>query len=588
MSVSLFTSLGLALVWTPNLAQHFVRRKHADEPAPAPVDEPSKDPGNPATDNAEEMRRLMAAEEASMTGFFGKVIRFYERWLRRALDRPRWLAAMCVALIIASYVCYRNLGTDLLPAMDEGGFILDYVMPPGSSLQETDRVVSHLERVCRAVPEVESTSRRTGMQLGLATVTEANTGDISVKLKEDRRRNIDEIISEIRAKVTKEEPQVDVEFTQLLQDMISDLTGAPQPIQIKLFSPDGNLLNQLAPRVAEAISKVQIKGKKPVVDILDGVDNASSGPALVFQVNPQTAARSGFTTEEVELDASAIMEGEPASTPVVVNGQARTLRVRFPAGNRASLDAMNNTLLVSSTGQTATLGSLATVTELPGQTEIRRENLQRDVAVTARLEGVDLGTGAAAVMKAVDGLKLPASIRVAYGGTYQEQQRSFHDLLIVLLLALILVFLVLLFEFGTFSAPVAILSSAILSTSGVFVALLVTGTTFNISSFMGLIMVVGIVAKNGILLLDANQKFSSVGFSAEEAMVQAGRRRLRPIAMTALAAVAGMLPLALALGAGAQMLQPLAIGVIGGILISMVLSLIITPAVHFYLTRTRA
>jgi multidrug efflux pump subunit AcrB len=588
MSVSLFTSLGLALVWTPNLAQHFVRRKHADEPAPAPVDEPSKDPGNPATDNAEEMRRLMAAEEASMTGFFGKVIRFYERWLRRALDRPRWLAAMCVALIIASYVCYRNLGTDLLPAMDEGGFILDYVMPPGSSLQETDRVVSHLERVCRAVPEVESTSRRTGMQLGLATVTEANTGDISVKLKEDRRRNIDEIISEIRAKVTKEEPQVDVEFTQLLQDMISDLTGAPQPIQIKLFSPDGNLLNQLAPRVAEAISKVQIKGKKPVVDILDGVDNASSGPALVFQVNPQTAARSGFTTEEVELDASAIMEGEPASTPVVVNGQARTLRVRFPAGNRASLDAMNNTLLVSSTGQTATLGSLATVTELPGQTEIRRENLQRDVAVTARLEGVDLGTGAAAVMKAVDGLKLPASIRVAYGGTYQEQQRSFHDLLIVLLLALILVFLVLLFEFGTFSAPVAILSSAILSTSGVFVALLVTGTTFNISSFMGLIMVVGIVAKNGILLLDANQKFSSVGFSAQEAMVQAGRRRLRPIAMTALAAVAGMLPLALALGAGAQMLQPLAIGVIGGILISMVLSLIITPAVHFYLTRTRA
>jgi multidrug efflux pump subunit AcrB len=173
-----------------------------------------------------------------------------------------------------------------------------------------------------------------------------------------------------------------------------------------------------------------------------------------------------------------------------------------------------------------------------------------------------------------------------YGGTYREQQRSFHDLLIVLLLALVLVFLVLLFEFGTFSAPVAILSSAILSSSGVLLALLLTGTTFNISSFMGLIMVVGIVAKNGILLLDADQKFRSVGFSPEEAMVQAGRRRLRPIAMTALAAVAGMLPLALALGTGSQMLQPLAIAVIGGILVSMVLSLIITPAVHFYLTRT--
>jgi multidrug efflux pump subunit AcrB len=586
MSVSLFTSLGLALVWTPNLALHFVRRKHADEPASL-VDEPSKDRGTPVTDNAEEMRRLMAAEEASMTGFFGKVIRFYERWLRRALERPRWLAALSLALIIASYICYRSLGTDLLPAMDEGGFILDYVMPPGSSLQETDRVVSHMERICRAVPEVESTSRRTGLQLGLAAVTEANTGDISVKLKEDRHRDIDEIISEVRAKVTKEEPEVDVEFTQVLQDMISDLTGAPQPIQIKLFSPDGNLLNQCAPRVADAISKVQVRGKKPVVDILNGVDNATSGPALVFQVNPQTAARAGFTTEEVELDASAIMEGEPASTPVVVGGQTRTLRVRFPAANRVSLDATNNTLLVSSTGQTATLGSLATVTELPGQTEILRENLQRDVAVTARLEGVDLGTGIEAVMKAVDSLKLPASIRVVYGGTYREQQQSFHDLLMVLLLALVLVFLVLLFEFSTFSAPVAILSSAVLSTSGVFLALLITGTTFNISSFMGLIMVVGIVAKNGILLLDADQKFRSVGYSAEEAMVQAGRRRLRPIAMTALAAMAGMLPLALALGAGSRMLQPLAIGVIGGILISMVLSLVITPAVHFYLTRTR-
>jgi multidrug efflux pump subunit AcrB len=282
------------------------------------------------------------------------------------------------------------------------------------------------------------------------------------------------------------------------------------------------------------------------------------------------------------------MDGEPVPIPIIVNGQARTLRVRFPDANRGSLDAMNNTLLVSSTGQTATLGSLAAITESPGQTEILRENLQRDVAVTARLEGVDLGTGASAVMKAVHDLKLPASIRVVYGGTYREQQKSFHDLLIVLLLALVLVFLVLLFEFATFSAPVAILSSAILSSSGVLLALLLTGTTFNISSFMGLIMVIGIVAKNGILLLDADQKFRSAGFSAEEAMVQAGRRRLRPITMTALAAVAGMLPLALAFGAGSQMLQPLAIAVIGGILISMALSLIITPAVHFYMTRARS
>ena len=225
---------------------------------------------------------------------------------------------------------------------------------------------------------------------------------------------------------------------------------------------------------------------------------------------------------------------------------------------------MKHAMLVNSSGGTATLGSLAAVEELPGQTEVRRENLQREVEVTARLEGVDLGTGIAAVQKAVADLKLPPSIRVEYGGTYQEQQKSFRDLAMVLVLAVVLVFLVLLFEFRSFTAPVAILSSAILSTSGVFLALLVTRTTFNVSSFMGLIMVIGIVAKNGILLLDANEKFRAAGFSAEEAIIQAGRRRLRPIVMTALAAVAGMLPLALALGAGSQMLQPLAIAVIGG------------------------
>jgi multidrug efflux pump subunit AcrB len=206
--------------------------------------------------------------------------------------------------------------------------------------------------------------------------------------------------------------------------------------------------------------------------------------------------------------------------------------------------------------------------------------------VTARLDGVDLGTGIAAVKKAVKDLKVPSSIRVEYGGTYKEQQKSFHDLVTVLVLALVLVFLVLLFEFRHFSAPVAILTSAVLSTSGVFFALLITGITFNISSFMGLIMVIGIVAKNGILLLDADQKFRHAGFPPEEAMIQAGRRRLRPIAMTALAAVAGMLPLSLALGAGSQMLQPLAIAVIGGILISMVLSLIVTPAIYFYMAKT--
>jgi multidrug efflux pump subunit AcrB len=225
------------------------------------------------------------------------------------------------------------------------------------------------------------------------------------------------------------------------------------------------------------------------------------------------------------------------------------------------------------------------MTEMPGQTEIRRENLLRDVVVSARLEGVDLGTGIASVKKSVEQLHLPSSVRLVYGGTYQVQQQSFRDLILVLILAVVLVFIVLLFEFRTFAAPLAILTSALISTCGVFLALFITQTTFNISSFMGMIMVIGIVAKNGILLLDAEQKFTHAGFSLEEAVIQAGRRRLRPIVMTALAAVAGMLPLAFAMGAGSQMLKPLAIAVIGGVLLSMILSLIITPAVYLFATR---
>ena len=578
MSISLLTSLVLALGWTTNLGTLVIRR--------------TKPPKNsqeiPATASAglsqvDEMRRMIAAEEESLRGgMFERILMVYERWMRRALKHPAWLAALCIVLVVLAYVCYAHLGSGLLPAMDEGGFILDYVMPPGSSLQETNRVIDHVEKIMRAVPEVESTSRRTGLQLGLAAVTEPNTGDISVKLKYKRDRDIYEIISEIRTKVKTQVPALDVDFRQRLQDMMGDLTGAPQPIVVKLFSPDPQLLATWAPRVADALGNITVNNKKPIVDIQNGIDNTTSGPAVVFAVNPAAASQAGFTTDQLAIAASAIVDGEPATSAVVINDRPYTMRVRFPEANRASLEAMGNTTLVNSAGGTATLGSLATVTEVPGQTEIRRENLQRDVEVTARLEGLDLGTGVAATQKAISGLHLPRSIRVEYGGTYQEQQKSFHDLVVVLVLALVLIFLVLLFEFGTFTAPIAILSSAMLSSAGVFLALLITRTDFNVSSFMGLIMVVGIVAKNGILLLDANQKFQSVGFAPEEALIQAGRRRLRPIVMTAMAAVAGMVPLSLAWGAGSQMLQPLAIAVIGGILISTVLSLIITPAVQFY------
>jgi multidrug efflux pump subunit AcrB len=554
VGTALLTSLVLAITWTPTLSHYFLRQR---KEGAAPV-----------------------SHEAPVGGFMKRILKVYDRTLRFALAYPIALVATCAVLIVGSYFCYNALGSDLLPAMDEGGFILDYLMPAGSSLTDTNDVLLGVEKILAKTPEVETTSRRTGLQLGLAAVTEANTGDFSVKLKKKRSRGIDTVISDIRAKVNDEYPQLDVEFIQTLQDMIGDLSSSPEPIEIKLFSQDPTLLKQWAPKVGDRIKKLS-----GVTDVKNGIENTISGPAIVMTVNSVVAARSGFTPQEIELDASAILQGEPAPPPVIVNGRSYPIRVRFPDNTRTSLDQVRNTMITSSsTGKTASLGALAEFNDEAGQTEIRREDLQRDVAVTGRFEGVSLGKGMETVQRAVADMHLPASIRVVYGGTYQEQQKSFRDLLLVLALAVILVFLVLLFEFGNFAAPTAILASALLSTSGVFLALLVTRTTFNISSFMGLIMVIGIVAKNGILLLDADQRFRAEGSSPRDAMIQAGERRLRPILMTALATIAGMIPLSLALGAGSQMLQPLAIAVIGGILASMILSLIVTPTVHYYLS----
>lgn len=566
MSVALLTSLGLALTWTPTLSLYFIRRG-ADRPESA---------------SAEGERLMLQEPEAQ--GFFGRVVRFYEGWLIPALRKPKWLALGSAALVAVSILCYKNLGSDLLPKMDEGAFTLDYVMPAGSSLAETNRVIGHIERILHAIPEVESTSRRTGLQLGFATVTEANTGDLSVKLRQHRSRSVEQVIAQARREISAQEPEIDVEFIQQLQDMIGDLTNAAQPIEIRLFSPDVALLNQWAPRVADTLGNIP---GHHIVDVENGVDNTISGPAVVFQVDPARAARAGFTPDEVATDAAAILQGVPATAPVVAGNRAYTIRVRFPAADRASLDDMRNVLLTSTSGRTATLGSLANVTELPPQTEILQQNLQTYVLVTARLENEDLGSAMASVRRAVEGMHLPPGIRVEYGGQYASQQQSFRDLLTVLLAGIVLVFLVLLFEFGDWSAPLAILASALLSTSGVLFALWITRVSFNIASFMGLIMVVGIVAKNGILLLDADQKYRGQGEDAFTAIVQAGRRRLRPIAMTAMAAVAGMLPLALGWGAGAQMLQPLAIAVIGGLLIAMVLSLFVTPTIYYYMTGSR-
>ncbi len=568
MAVSLLTSLLLAVTWTPGLAVVLLKPQSS---------------AHPGASHASSAGKTWELQHPEPGRVLGRIMGWHRRGLEWSLRRPLYLGLLCLLLVGGTYFAYQGLGSDLLPEMDEGGFILDYVMPAGSSLVSTGEVLDHVEQILRETPEVESTSRRTGLQLGLAAVTEANTGDISVKLKDKRSRGIDEVIADVRAKIKADDPQLDVEFTQVLQDMIGDLSNSPEPVQIKLFTQDPLLLNELGPRVATAIKQVD-----GVVDVQNGIENTVSGPATDFAVDPQLAARLGFTPQEVAEDATAILDGVEVATPVISNGRPYPVRVRLGDDTRQSLDTIRNTVFNSSSGHTASLGSMTNITQLPPQNEIRRENLQRLVVVTGRLEGTDLGTAVQKVQGRVQALHLPPSVRVEYGGTYQEQQKSFADLARVLVLALVLVFGVLLTEFRNFAAPTAILTSSILSISGVVTALLVTHTTFNVASFMGLIMVIGIVAKNGILLLDADERYRAEGWSARDAMIMAAERRLRPIFMTALAAITGMAPLALALGAGSQMLQPLAIAVIGGLLISMLLSLVVTPVVYFLLTQHHA
>jgi CzcA family heavy metal efflux pump len=553
MVVSLLTSLILAITLTPSLAAWLLPDREQPEHSHQPKD--------------------------SEGGFLlTRVIRLYETAVRAAL-RHRWLTLLaCGVVVLASVGLYHRLDSDFLPEMDEGGFVIDYVGPPGTSLSETSRQLRLAEEIIRAHPDVESYSRRTGARLA-ESIAEPHTGDFLVKLKPNRQHSTAEVISEFRHKFLAAIPAIQWEFPGILGDLIGDLTWSPQPIEVKLFSTDAEFLKQKAPAVAGQLK--QIKG---VVDVLDGLVYA--GPTLSLRVRHTDAERFGLTAADVAAAVSTAMLGQTAST--VLEGD-RIINVRLLV-DRADIDrvaTLRELPLRAPEGSVVKLSQVADVVETPGQLELRREDLRQNVAVTARLEGRDMGSAMAEIRaKLSQDPSLPPGT-IEFGGLYQQQQESFRNLMMVLAMAIFLVFTVLLIEFRSFYEPVAIVFGAVLALFGTVLALWITGTSLNVVSFLGAIIGVGIVAKNGILMLDFVEHLRAEGASLEDALVRSGHRRLRPVLMTSLAAAFGMLPLAYGIGSGADMLRPLAIAVIGALCISVLLSLVATPTVYYLMLRLR-
>jgi CzcA family heavy metal efflux pump len=491
--------------------------------------------------------------------------------LRPVIRWPMLALAGAVLSIAGAFALYGLVGTDYLPALDEGGFVLDYIAPPESTLDDTETLLRKIEDIIRKTPEVAAFSRRTGAQLG-GFLTESNDGDFSVRLDRNRTRGIDEIMNSIRERTLATVSGVTIDFAQLLQDMIGDLSGTPQPIVVKVFGADQAAIENVARVVAHRIRNIQ-----GVVDVFDGV--VLSNPEEQVLVDQTAAARYGLTAEDIRASLRAVIEGTIA-TNLRVRDRLVGVRVRYPEDFHRQLDLLPQVLLKTPDGGRVPLSALTSLQWLGVGKELARERLRPVVRVTARVEGLDLGTAIARVKAQVGSLALPPGVTIEYGGLYADQQRSFHQLAIVLVAGTVAMFLVLLWEFARIAPAVAILLGALSCLAGSFIALDLTGVSLNISSFMGVIMVVGITAKNGILLLDHAEHDVIGGTLPRDALIEAAKVRLRPILMTTLATAAGLFPLALGLGAGAKVQQPLALAVIGGLAFAMLLSTVLTGGLY--------
>ncbi|HEX2811120.1 MAG TPA: efflux RND transporter permease subunit [Sphingopyxis sp.] len=498
----------------------------------------------------------------------------YGRASTRAFGRPALFAVVVAALLaVSGYMAWRNVPSGFMPKMDEGGFVIDYKAQSGASLEDTDALLQRVETIIRATPEVASYSRRTGLQLG-GGLTEADEGDYFIRLKGGSRRNIEAVMTDMREKIAAQVPGLEVELIQLMEDLIGDLTAVPQPIEVKLFGDDPAALETAAKAIGDRIGKIS-----GVVEVIDGLRVA--GDAISIAVDPGAAAQYGLDPNSIASQLETAVGGTPA-TQVRIGAQLIGVRVRAPQDLRSDVAQIENLPLVAPDGSSIRLAAVATVSTQGGQKQLTRENLAPYIAVTARLEGRDLGSAMTEIKSAVGRLKLPASVRVDYGGLYAEQQKSFADLSLVFGAALLLSALLITLLFERAGWTVAAIATVLLTAAAVMIGLWIMGIELNISALMGLTMVVGMVAELVIFFLAEIDRDSPMTAAT---LLEAGKKRLRPILMSALIAVLTLAPLALGISRGAGLQQPLATAIIFGLIAAVPLVLFFLPAVLLALTR---